>query len=197
MPDVIVVGDGPAGLSAALLLSKNAMDVEVFGENETRMHGAYLYNYLGIREIDGTEFMQVAREQCESFGVVLHADRVTSATSTDDGFTVTTASGERRAATYIVLAVGKQQQTLATELGMELEERDAPGEGTARAVFGHRAIQVGKNGRTSVENAYAGGWATDLEKVQAAIAVGDGARIAVSILSREAGEPVRDFDVPR
>jgi flavin-dependent dehydrogenase len=40
MPDVIVIGDGPGGLSAALFLAKNKMDVVVFGEDKTAMHWA-------------------------------------------------------------------------------------------------------------------------------------------------------------
>lgn len=196
MPEVTVVGDGPAGLSAALLLAKNGMSVEVFGEDETRMHSAYLYNYPGIQEIDGSEFVRVAREQCESFGAVLHSDRVTSATTTDDEFTVRTESGEHSTSRYLVIAVGKQQHGLAEELEVELEESNTSGGGSIRDVFGERTIKVGRNGTTNVENVYAGGWATDSQKVQAAIAVGDGARIAIAILSREAGEPVRDFDVP-
>ena len=35
MASVLVVGDGPGGLSAALFLAKNGMDVAVFGQNTT------------------------------------------------------------------------------------------------------------------------------------------------------------------
>lgn len=63
MPDVIVIGDGPGGLSAALFLAKNGSDVVVFGQNNTAMNWALLRNYLGIPEIAGTEFQKVARAQ--------------------------------------------------------------------------------------------------------------------------------------
>jgi thioredoxin reductase len=46
---VIVVGDGPGGLSAALFLAKGGISVTVYGEDKTAMHWALLKNYLGRR----------------------------------------------------------------------------------------------------------------------------------------------------
>ena len=42
MADVLIIGDGPGGLSAALFLAKNDMAVTVFGQNKTFMHDAML-----------------------------------------------------------------------------------------------------------------------------------------------------------
>ena len=71
MAKVIVIGDGPGGLSAALFLAKLEMDVTVFGVDKTAMHDAMLYNYLGIPEITGSEFQKVARRQVAGFGADL------------------------------------------------------------------------------------------------------------------------------
>ena len=71
MSDVLIVGDGPAGLSAALFLAKDEMSVKVFGQDQTLMHKAMVYNYLGIPEITGSEFQKVSRQQVEKFGAEL------------------------------------------------------------------------------------------------------------------------------
>ena len=71
MPDVIVIGDGPGGLSAALFLAKNQLDVVVFGQDKTAMNYALVKNYLGIPEILGTEFQRVARQQVTARYLVL------------------------------------------------------------------------------------------------------------------------------
>lgn len=178
--DVLVVGDGPTGLSAALFLAKNDLSVTVYGEDETAMHSAKLYNYLGIEEETGTSFMERARDQCEAFGAELVEATVTEIAQTDDGFRVETEDGETAEARYLVLATGTDRSL---------------GDGLGLAYDGD-VIAVDRDGQTSVPGVYSGGWATRPTKIQAAISVGDGAAIALDILSEEAGEALHDFDVP-
>lgn len=178
--DVVIVGDGPTGLSAALLLSKNGLDPVVIGENETSMHSALLKNYLGIKEEEGTPFMERAREQVSKFGTELREGRVTSVDKATDGFQVETEEGDSVTADRLVLATGTSRD-LGEQLGLTYEGN---------------VIEADKNGRTSLEDVYAGGWATRAQKIQAAISVGDGAAIALDILSEEHGDPFHDFDVP-
>ena len=127
MVNVIIIGDGPGGLSAALFLAKNGQEVTVFGQDKTAMHWAYLYNYLGISEILGSDFMKIAREQATNFGAQLQDGKVTSVEKTDDGFTVTTESGETHNSKYMVIAEGKALE-LSESLGRRpyssLEYRD-------------------------------------------------------------------------
>ena len=78
MSDVIIIGDGPGGLSAALFLAKNGQNVTVFGLDKTSMHYAMLYNYLGIPEITGSDFQEVARRQVQKFGAKIQDQEVTS-----------------------------------------------------------------------------------------------------------------------
>ena len=56
--DVVIVGDGPGGLSAAVFLAKNGLSTVVYGQDKTAMHWALVKNYLGFPEIHGTEFQK-------------------------------------------------------------------------------------------------------------------------------------------
>ncbi|MFB3109841.1 MAG: FAD-dependent oxidoreductase, partial [Acidimicrobiia bacterium] len=112
---MIIVGDGPGGLSAALFLAKNDHDVTVFGTDKTAMNYAYLYNYLGLPEIAGTEFQQVARGQASAAGATLRDEEVSSVTA-DERFTVKTDTGEH-VADYLILTEGKNPE-LAMSLGV-------------------------------------------------------------------------------
>ena len=179
MADVIIVGDGPGGLSAALFLAKNDMDVAVFGKNETLIHKAMLYNYLGIPKMTGTEFQKEVREQVFDMGAEIENAEITGVEKTEDGFAATTAAGQRCEARYLILATGPNTD-LAEGLGLSK---------------GKDGIEVDRNCRSSIKGVYVVGWSTRAKKIEAIISAGDGAAAALDILSAEAGEDIHDFDV--
>jgi len=109
MTRVAVVGGGAAGLSAALFTAKNGLDTVVFDTDETWLHKAHLFNYLGIESQDGSAFVEDAREQVDSFGVDRRREEVTDVESGGDGFTVTT-DADTYAADYVVLATGADRR---------------------------------------------------------------------------------------
>ncbi|WP_227378019.1 FAD-dependent oxidoreductase [Haladaptatus halobius] len=182
MVDVIVVGGGPAGMSAALFTSKNGLDTTVFDTDQTWMHKAHLFNFLGIRSIDGDVFMQRAHEQATTdHGVDLHEDVAVSAVEKkDNGFTVTTDEDEYEP-NYVILATGANRD-LAEELGCAFTDEDV--------------VDVDVTMETSVDNAYATGAMVRAEEWQAIISAGDGAAAALNILTKEKGEHFHDFDTP-
>lgn len=180
MTEVAVIGGGPAGLSAALFTAKNGLDTVVFDTDKTWMHKAHLFNYLGIRSIDGEEFMSIARGQTENRGAELREEEVTGVEETGDGFTVTTDEDEYDAP-YVVLATGANRD-LAEELGCEFTDDDV--------------VSVNTTMETSVDDAYATGAMVRAEEWQAVIAAGDGAAAALNILTKEQGDHFHDFDTP-
>ncbi len=179
MARVTIVGDGPGGLSAALFLAKNGHDVKVFGQNETAMNYAHLYNYLGIPEIAGTEFQTIARAQVASHGAQMIDEEVTSAV-VDGVVTVETESGSYES-DYLLLTEGKSPD-LARSLGVE--EDDAG------------AIVVDGDYRSSIDRVYVVGRSVRPRRSQAIISAGAGAVAALDILAREEGKDVQDWDTP-
>ncbi|MFC4437810.1 MULTISPECIES: NAD(P)/FAD-dependent oxidoreductase [Natrialbaceae] len=181
MPDVAIVGGGTAGLSAALFTAKNGLETVVFDTDETWMHKAHLFNYLGIRSISGDEFLTLARGQVQDRGADLHTnEEVTDVEETADGFRIETTDGEYEA-TYVVLATGADRST-AEVLGCDFDDDDT--------------VDVTLSMETSVENCYATGAMVRAEEWQAVIAAGDGGAAALDILSAEKGEHFHDFDTP-
>jgi thioredoxin reductase len=179
MTTIGIVGDGPGGLSAALFLAKGGHEVTVYGADETAMHHAHLYNYLGLPEISGSEFQQTARAQAIAFGASLRHDRVSSVNAGEGGFEVTSDSG---VATYryLVLTEGKNPQ-LARELGLDFDEE---------------GVVVDREYRSSLDQVYVVGRAARPGRSQAIISAGAGATAALDIMAHEAGRDVQDWDTP-
>lgn len=180
MAHIAIVGDGPGGLSAALFLAKAGETVSVFGTDETAMHYAYLHNYLGIKEISGSDFQRVARDQVTTFGADLRPERVASVSSTDQGLSLTTEEGIELAADYLILTEGKNP-VLAESLGLGKTED---------------GITVDREYRSSLDRVYVVGRSARPKRSQAIISAGAGATAAVDILSRETGKDYQDWDSP-
>jgi thioredoxin reductase (NADPH) len=179
--DVLVIGDGPGGLSAALFLSKGGLRVGVYGQDKTAMHWALIKNYLGLPEIAGSEFQRTAREQVAAFGAVILDARVEKLAKSGPGFEATLESGEKVGARFVILSEGKSPR-LAQQLGLRFDENNG--------------LSVDINGKTAVPNVYAIGRLVRPKRSQAIISAGDGAAAAIDILSILKGEPVQDWDSP-
>ena len=177
MAQVIIVGDGPGGLSAALFLAKNGHEVTVFGQDKTAMHYAEIHNYLGIPEIAGTQFQEIAREQVTGFGASLVNDQVT-AVKVGDRIEVT-ASAQTAEADYLILTEGKNP-VLAASLGLVEEEK----------------VVVDAAYRSKLDRVYVVGRSVRPTRSQAIISAGAGAVAALDILAREEGKDVQDWDTP-
>lgn len=181
MKDAIVIGDGPGGLSAALFLAKNGMNVVVFGQDKTAMHAALLKNYLGIGEILGSDFQKIARKQVTDCGGEIREERIAGVEKVDGGFAVTVEGGETVTGRHLILSEGKGPR-LATQLGLEHNEETG--------------ITTDKNAHTKIDGVYVVGRSARPGRSQAIISAGDGAAAAIDILSRRDGTNFSDWDSP-
>jgi thioredoxin reductase (NADPH) len=122
--NVIIIGSGPAGYTAAVYAARAQLNPLVFEGAVTAggalMNTTEVENYPGFAEgIMGPQLMEEMRKQAERFGAELITDDVTDVKLDGDIKTVTDGSGRTYSAKAIILAMGSGYR----ELGLENEKR--------------------------------------------------------------------------
>ncbi len=106
--DCIVVGAGPAGLSAALMLGRCRRAVLVCDVGDPRnARSAGLHSYLTRDGILPRDFLLIARQEVQRYpSVEFRETEVLDATRSPDGFRVVCADGSQLSARKLLLATG-------------------------------------------------------------------------------------------
>jgi thioredoxin reductase (NADPH) len=111
--DVIVIGGGAAGLSAALILGRSRRSVLVVDAGEPRnAPAAGVHNYLGQEGTAPLELTRIGRQEVAQYGVRVTSGRLVAAAAgpvadgDPVGFTATLDSGEQVSARRVVVASG-------------------------------------------------------------------------------------------
>ncbi len=107
--DVIIIGGGSAGLSAALMLGRARRRVLVLDGGAPRNGvAAHMHAVLGHDGRSPLELLSLGRAELERYGVVVEAAEVASARRSDEdgSFELALASGEHRVARRLLVATG-------------------------------------------------------------------------------------------
>ena len=105
--DVVVVGGGAAGLSAAVALARSLRSVVVVDAGEPRNAPAGgAHNLLGREGIPPLELLAAGRREAEQYGAEILRDRAVTARAEEEGFTVGLAGGGVLRARRLLLATG-------------------------------------------------------------------------------------------
>ncbi len=114
--DVIIIGAGPAGLTAALYSARYKLDTLVIGKLFGGLAGeAYeICNFPSYERISGTELMKRFLDHARSLGVELRAGEVIEIEKEKEGFLIKTSKSEY-AARKVILAMGSERRRLQLE----------------------------------------------------------------------------------
>jgi thioredoxin reductase len=109
--DCAIVGGGPAGLNAALVLGRARRSVALLDNSQPRNGVTHASHGFITRDgIQPAEFRRIAYEEVLSYPSVRHWQaEVTDIQRTDHGFSLRTSSGERVQTRKLILAAGLKE----------------------------------------------------------------------------------------
>ncbi|MBT2762074.1 NAD(P)/FAD-dependent oxidoreductase [Paenibacillus sp. ISL-20] len=110
MHDVLIIGGGPAGLNAALVLGRARKHVVLMDEGKPRNRVTReTHGFLTRDGISPSEFRRIAREQISVYpSVSFVEDTAASVTGVDGDFQITTGQGTVYRSKKLLFAVGKK-----------------------------------------------------------------------------------------
>lgn len=123
MNDVIILGSGPAGLTAALYCARGGKKTLVLGGD--RLGGqtagiAKLENYPGFMG-SGMELSEFMKRQAESFGAeIIFVSATTISGDAESGFNILADDGNRYVARAVIVATGASPRKLEIDGAREL-----------------------------------------------------------------------------
>ncbi|MBE6969594.1 MAG: FAD-dependent oxidoreductase [Ruminococcaceae bacterium] len=123
MHDILIIGGGPAGLTAALYAArsgKRVLLVEKAGFGGQIAWSPRVENYPGAGSLSGAELAEKMVEQALSQGVDTDIGTVTALRRIQGGWQAETEDGERYEAKAVILAVGAEHRQLKLEGENEL-----------------------------------------------------------------------------
>ncbi|TBL70071.1 FAD-dependent oxidoreductase [Paenibacillus thalictri] len=182
--DVIIVGAGPAGASAALFTAKAGKKTLVIDSDQSVTRRAWIENHYGVAEITGPDLVDTGKKQAAKFGAEFVQGKATGIGKSDNGLSVTTDEASYEG-THVIVATGMfadlaEAAGLATKPGTEpriktILDLDAAGQASIPGVWGAGTI-AGVSMHTI-------------------ITAGDGARVAINVISELNGARYVDHDV--
>ncbi|RLM59641.1 NAD(P)/FAD-dependent oxidoreductase [Halobellus sp. Atlit-31R] len=180
--DVLVVGGGVAGLTAATFTARAGLDTLVVDAAESILaRNAHLENVPGFPGgVDSRLFLDLLREQADENGVRRQTGRVSDVTRDGETFAVTVvgdasapdaeADVDRRIDAEVVVAASWADASYLDGLGVE-----------TRRAGSKQYVVVDDLGRTNVDGVYAAGRLTETYH-QAVVVAGHGAEVGLTVV---------------
>jgi thioredoxin reductase (NADPH) len=185
MYDIIIIGAGPAGASAALFAAKASKKTLVLDNDKGMTKRAWIENHYGLPEVAGPDLIETGKKQAAKFGAEFVEGQASGIAKKGEGFEVQTEEGRTFEATHVILATGISAE-LADKAGVKTTDGTEPRIKTV--------VDTDSKGRTNVEGVWAAGTCAG-KSVHTIITAGDGASVAINVISELNGERYVDHDV--
>ena len=105
MYDVIIIGSGPAGISASIYLKRAQKNICIITDGNSALKKANeIENYYGVETISGEELYNIGIKQAKKLEIPIEKDEVTNI-SFEENFIVRTVNNEYQAK-YVIIATG-------------------------------------------------------------------------------------------
>ncbi|GAE30554.1 FAD-dependent oxidoreductase [Alkalihalobacillus hemicellulosilyticus] len=182
--EIAIIGAGPAGASAALFAAKAGKKTLLLDHGKSMTARAWVENHYGVDGIEGPKLLELGKEQATKFGADLKEEEVLSISEQADEYVLETANGTYLTK-HVILATGAIAQ-LAEKSGIATKEGSEP-----RI---KQVVDVDASGKTKKERIWAAGTVAD-QSVHTIITAGDGAKVAINVISELNGERYVDHDV--
>jgi len=157
MYDIVIIGAGPAGLSAAiyaLRAGKSALVLDEKGYGGQIVNTPEVENYPGIKQVSGIEFAANLYEQAKSLGAEVKTERVTGVADADSSVKIVNTGSGFYECKAVIIATGAKNRVL----GFDGEVR-LTGSGVSYCAtcdgnfFRGRDVAVIGGGNTALEDA--------------------------------------------
>lgn len=184
MYDIIIVGAGPAGASAAIFAAKAGKKVVVIDNEKSVTKRAWIENHYGVMEITGPELVENGKKQAEKFGAEIVEDTVENVEKLESGFIVKTENSSFESK-HVILATGMMAD-LAEKIGLATKPGTEPRIKTI--------LDVDAAGKTNIDGIWAAGTIAGVS-MHTIITAGDGAKVGINVISELNGERYVDHDI--
>ena len=186
MYDVAIIGGGPAGASAATFTARAGLRTVLLDADQSVTRRALIHNHLGLPDgVEGPNLVELGKRQATGAGAELLTTKVTELQPNGDGFRVRGEDGRDVQARHVIFCLGVNPE-LARSAGARIVPGSEP-----RIKEG---VAVDAQGRTDVPGLWAAGTCAGTS-VHTIITAGDGARVAINVISALKGARHVDHEV--
>ncbi|MBU0906918.1 MAG: FAD-dependent oxidoreductase [Nanoarchaeota archaeon] len=170
--DVVIIGSGAAGLSAAIYLARAGMKTLVVGnQKRSQLTSAFdVENYFGFHEgTNGKELLRSGIKQAKKAGATFIEKNAKSVKDADYKFETTLEDSSTHTSDYLIIASGMLSSLdFAKSLNLRIK---------------NKLIEINSHNQTSHEKVYAAGNCCTTVR-QIAKDVGDGCNAAINIIKK-------------